>query len=75
MTDNSPVEEFSNNDKRRELENEIEWRHRVYKRLVSQGKMTTVSASRKIRLMNAILKDYAPDPDLFSRQKPPLDKD
>ena len=52
-------------EKRAELKLEIEWRHRVYRKMVNERRMTNAVASRKIRIMNAILADYDDEPKLL----------
>lgn len=42
---------------------EIGQRKRVYPRLISQGQMTPGFAAEQIRIMEAILEDYPPEPD------------
>lgn len=54
--------------KRAELRLEIEMRHKVYRRRVNNKSMSHAVASRKIRIMNAILDDYADQPGLFETQ-------
>lgn len=65
------ADEFTARDKLREIEREVEYRHRVYGRLVKAGKMKSVEASRRIKLMTAIAEDYrrlaSAAPDLFQR--------
>ncbi|RWX72521.1 hypothetical protein [Mesorhizobium sp. M2A.F.Ca.ET.039.01.1.1] len=69
MRDQAP--EFTVFDKLREVEKEVAYRHRVYRRLISAGKMKTAEATRRIGIMTAIAEDYrraqAAEPDLFKR--------
>jgi hypothetical protein len=48
---------------------ELAMRRSVYPNWVSRGKMRAAEAEREIRVMEAIVADYAPPtmPDLFSR--------
>lgn len=50
---------FTARDKREEAEREMQYRNRVYQRLVSQGKMVFETARRRQALMRAIRDDYA----------------
>lgn len=50
--------EISLRDKVIELEREVAFRHRVYRRLVSQNKMKLSDAQFRIRVMTEILDDY-----------------
>lgn len=63
--------DFTPKDKLREVEREIEHRHRVYARLIKAGKMRSADAQRRIQIMSAIAEDYrraaSAEPDLFNR--------
>lgn len=45
-------------DKKKEAQREVQQRHRVYRRLVENGKMTQGEADRQIAIMQAIADDY-----------------
>lgn len=49
---------ISETDKLQCVERELRYRHRVYTRLISSGKMTAAVAAREIDLMQAIRDDY-----------------
>ena len=49
---------YSNADKLHEVEREIGQRHRVYKRLVEQGKLRKETADKQIEIMVAVANDY-----------------
>ncbi len=59
-------EEFTDADKLKELRAELAWRHKVYARSIKAGRMSQALASRKIRLLNAIIADYERADELFS---------
>lgn len=48
----------TDDDKIKELDREIMWRHRVYPKLIRAGKMRPEAATRQLQVMNAILEDY-----------------
>lgn len=50
---------FTAQDKREECEKEVQYRIRVYQRLVAQGKMVFETAQRRTAIMKAIARDYA----------------
>lgn len=49
---------FSDTDKLRCIERELKYRHHVYPKLVSAGKMTKTLMRREIELLEAIREDY-----------------
>lgn len=49
---------FSNAEKLRELDREIEQRHRVYKRLIAKGTLSRETATRQIAILSAVADDY-----------------
>ena len=49
---------ITNTDKLECAERELEFRFRVYDRLVVRGKMSTQQKEREIELMSAIVEDY-----------------
>ena len=57
---------YSREEKRREVEREVEMRKRLYPRWVREGRITAEQADRAIGIMQAVAADYAP-PDLFER--------
>ncbi|ELT47407.1 hypothetical protein [Brucella intermedia] len=62
---------FTAKQKLAEAERELAYRHRVYRRLVSTGKMKLEEAQRRIGIMTEIVDDYrnaaSDEPDLFKR--------
>jgi hypothetical protein len=51
------------------LKRELGMRRRVYPRWVAQGKMSQAEMDREIRVMEALVADYAPS-DLFGGPEP-----
>lgn len=49
---------FSDTDKLRCIERELKYRHHVYPKLVSAGKMTKTLMRRELELLEAIREDY-----------------
>lgn len=49
---------FSNEEKLKELDRELMQRHRVYRWMVSKGKLKPETAARQIAIMNAVAEDY-----------------
>ncbi len=54
------VDIITNSDKLACAERELKLRHRVYERLVDEGKMSAGKAAHEIACMAAIVKDYQP---------------
>jgi hypothetical protein len=50
--------QFSTEEKVKELDRELMQRHRVYRRLVDNGKLSRETAGRQIAILTAILNDY-----------------
>ena len=49
---------FTDAEKLAEVEREIAFRHRVYRKWVAAGRMSSATAQRQIQIMNAIAADY-----------------
>jgi hypothetical protein len=45
-------------DKLKELRREMQMRHRVYPRLIGNGKMTQADADRAVAILRAVIEDY-----------------
>lgn len=56
---------FTREEKRACAAREVGFRRRVYRRRVQEGRMKPEEASREIKLMEAIERDYGDEPDLF----------
>ncbi len=53
------LQDFTNEQKLAEVNREITQRHRVYGRMVKQGKLDPKRAQLLIRIMQAVADDYA----------------
>jgi hypothetical protein len=51
-------QQFTAAEKAAEAKAELRQRHRVYDRMVRNGRMTRAQADRKIAIMDAIRRDY-----------------
>jgi hypothetical protein len=49
---------ISTADKLKELKRERAMRHRVYPRLIGNGKMTQAEADKSVAILNAVIDDY-----------------
>ena len=49
---------FSNEEKLKELERELGYRHHVFKKLVDQGKHSLDTAQRRIAILSEIADEY-----------------
>jgi hypothetical protein len=50
---------FTNAEKQREIERELNYRRRVYDRLVAEGRMSGTESKRRISIIEEIAGDYA----------------
>lgn len=49
---------FSTEEKLKELDRELMQRHRVYRRLIDNGKLSRETAARQIAILTSIANDY-----------------
>ena len=64
---------FTVDEKLKELDRELMQRHRVYRRLISRGKMQKDAAARQIAILTEIANDYrakAKEGPLFNFNQP-----